>query len=99
MKIDLSAKLTDPKGNVIKDGENEATLGSTLYISCISAAEGDNHQSGQDRYKLGKLTYELAAHDEEIELSVEQIATLKERVGKVMSPAVVYSVWTMLESK
>jgi phosphotransferase system IIA component len=56
--------------------------------------EEDVRLSGKDRYERGKLIEKIDANEE---LTIEDLNNIKERIGKVCTPVVVYSAWNLLE--
>jgi len=57
-------------------------------------SQADQDMSGEDRFKLGRIASKIA---DTKELSVDELASVKERVGKFYMPTVVYKVWSILD--
>ncbi len=95
MKIDLKAPILDLAGNVV--GAPPLRLGDVVGVACLSPVEGDDKLSGQKKYDLFALAQKCAG--DSVDLSAEEIATLKERVGRVYAPLVVGRVFDLVDPK
>ena len=95
MKIQFNQNLKDPYAREIKLNENDKeqsiTLGRIAYDALLANLENDNDNK-YELYKLAKLTIE-----DEVDLSVEQIAKIKERIEKVWSTLIVGAAFDVIE--
>lgn len=98
MKIHISQPLKSYTGEVIRtgDGESEvATLKSTLEIALVNA-KGDD---GDRKYELYKLLQRIHAAEDTVEISAEEISTLKKLVGPMFGTVVIGAVFDALEGR
>lgn len=101
MKLDLTASLADFDGNPILDSDasdaKAATLGGLLLRSLLVPMRGDELMAGQEKVELAMLAQRLHGADE-IELTAEETALLKERTGKTyLLPLVVMRIWQAID--
>ncbi len=96
MKIDLNATLTDLFGNVLKDGEAPVTLRNIIQNALIGQLRGDENLTGAEKFSL----YNLAAKTTEAasDFSIEDLATIKDRVGRAYSQVVIGPAFKLLEA-
>lgn len=95
----LNEIIVDAKGVELKDGTTPMRYVDALYAACTVFGQDDHQIAGKERFELGKLAWKLAQADDEIELEVGDVEKIKQRVGKLYAPVVVFAVWQMLESK
>lgn len=102
MKIDMSQQLRglDGKPVSIKDGgENVPMKLSNVCVNALlTPLEEDKKQSGEDKFKNYQLSQKIYEKGE-VELEAQDIAKVKERVGKCFGPLVSGQAWDMLEGK
>lgn len=110
MKIDVGRVITNFEGITIKDNFNidktkeakDLTLGGAcinalLYIQDEKVISGDEKLT---RYELAlKIKIALGTDKKEIELKIEEVAKIKELVGKFYNTIVVGQTYKMLENK
>lgn len=95
MKVDLNQVLANFDGVVLRDGEKLATLGR-ICGNAMMAAPPDDRSSGELKHKRFKIA-EKCFKGGEVELEAEDIALIKEWVGKAFNPMVVGQTYEMLE--
>lgn len=88
MKINLNVPMLDMRGNPVIDA-NRSPL--TLQNVCSDALGNyaDQGMTGTHKLQNFALGMKIAAAESEIELTVEELATIKDVVGKSYSPLVV----------
>lgn len=97
MKINWDAKITNFEGEPIKDGEKDVTLATISCSVFISALKGDDQLSGEEKEKLFKIG--LAASEGGVsEITADQAATLKKRIGVAYAPLIVGRAYEIIES-
>lgn len=97
MKINFSRVLTDLNGVTINDGAQDVTL-KTVALQALLAAYADETQlSGQEKFARYKIADRI--NDGGEEFSVEEVALLKQLVGKAYLPLVVGRAWELLEKQ
>ncbi len=111
MKVDVTIKLFNLKGEPLETQvrvkqEDEtykveavhATLGSICSDALLSVLPGDEKVSGKikyDNWQLAKLL--LNSGKAEVNVTAEQIVTIKDRIAKSFGTVVVGPVYALLE--
>jgi hypothetical protein len=108
MKLPYSTTLTDMAGaQIVKTAEvrsEDGTIKSPavlltvkdVLLSVFSAnLTNDEKLSEPERYATGKMGFDIG---KEREFSIEDVARIKERVGKAAMPMFVYQIFDLLES-
>lgn len=99
MKIKIDQSLKSLEGKEIKDGKNAITLKNIMVEACVTAIKGDEAQSGEEKLKLYQLATKIQEAKKEIDLTIEEIALIKDRIGKGYNVLTVGQAWQMLEGK
>lgn len=102
MKMDFSKVLTGMEGNELKLERDEKTVPLTLGTACIMALRlnaPDDKFDGQEKLTRYMLGTRIAQAKEPLDLTIEEIAKLKELAGKYLSVEVSGAVWLALEGK
>jgi hypothetical protein len=98
--FDFTQTLTGFDGKPIINGDAKNGSSLTLGEACINALEAtlqsDAQTTGADKFKLDQLARKIY-RSTDVVLSIEEIALLKERIGKVYSPVVVGAAWRVLD--
>ena len=102
MKIDLNVKINNLRGIAIKLEIDGILVDCTLLDVCVEALlclfESERNEAGKSKYKRWKLAENLMKSVSGIvELTVEELAQIKERVGKRYGPAIIGPAYAMLE--
>ena len=98
MKIDVTQPLVGYNGEPIQNGANTAL---TLRAACCEALTGaypDEKLSGEEKVRRFELARLLHAEDEP-DVCVEDIALVKQLIGKGYGPMVVGPAWSLLDPK
>lgn len=101
MKIDFSQELKTLKGLTMKQKEGDQEVNVKLSHVAVEALMADlpeEKESGQQKAKRYKLCQKLV-DAKEIDLEVEELALVKERIGKVCFTSIVGPAWEMLDKK
>ena len=110
MKLDIGRVITNFEGKAIKDSfgisEDKIQKDLTLGGACINSLlyiQDEKPISGQeklDRYELAlKIKVALGTDKKEADLKIEEIAKIKELVGKFYNTLVVGQVFKLIEEK
>ncbi len=110
MKIDFSAPILNLDGHMVDAAGapvDEAASAMRLsdvainaLLGTLSDASGRAEQlGGIDKVKHATLAQEIHAATGAIEIEAEQVALLKERIGRAYIPIVVLQAWKLLEGK
>lgn len=98
MRIDITQELCGLDGALLKDGDDTLTLRSIGINALVASLDDDQRLSGEDKFELWMLAKRLCEVDTP-ELKVEEVAKIKERIGKAYSQVVVGPAFTLLEDQ
>jgi hypothetical protein len=99
--IDFTQPLLALDGKTaLSDGSGKDAHAITLGDVCVNALETptqqDQQMTGEQKFKLDELARRIYGQ-KDISLTVEDISTIKERVGKAYGPLIVGQVWRLLD--
>lgn len=97
MKIQWNTVLKDLEGKELKaDGDKELTLARVAINALSQLTQADQAMTGEEKFKLGLLAHKI--HSEpEAEFEAEEIAKVKERIGKLYAPFAVFQAYNLLK--
>ncbi|KKN29313.1 hypothetical protein LCGC14_0845230 [marine sediment metagenome] len=95
MKIDISKLLKGLDGKPLVNQEEELTLGNVMGTALLMVYT-DEQIGGDVKYKRHQIAQRLYGQ-KTIELSIEEIALIKDLIGKAYGPTVVGPAFDMLE--
>jgi len=103
MKLLVSQVLKQRDGTPMKDGDGkgeivDANLRTAIINALEASLEIDKNEQPIKKYERSKLADRIYENDE-VELSIEEVALIKDRVGKVFGSYVVKVIWDLLEEK
>jgi hypothetical protein len=93
MKRDLRLELTTPYG---KSFEPVLTLESACFQALSGMIEEDKHSSAEQKLKLYRLSHKVAKGGV-VDFTTEELALVKERIGKVYGALVVGASYELLD--
>lgn len=94
MKVNVTQPITDLDGKPLSE---DATLRRTCLQVLMNALDGDEKMPGDEKAKLFALG--LKIHDEdEPDLTVDEWAKIKNRIGRGYGPAIVGRAYAMIEA-
>lgn len=96
MIIDTTKKITDLKDQDIIIEGVPLTLDTVLVNSLLSTLDEDKNLPGTEKFKLFQLAMKISDASE-VDLSAEEISTIKDRVAKSYTTLVVGKVWNMID--
>jgi hypothetical protein len=96
MKIDFSAVIKDLDGDPVKDGEKDATLGRVACTALLASYADEQNLAAEDKVRRFRLA-EIAAKGGEREVKVEDVALIKQLIGKAFAPLVVARAYDIIE--
>ncbi len=96
MKINFLTPILDLKGKPIPNGETALTLGDVVITAMFATTPDDQSAPAHKKVKQFKLAL-LAEAGGEAEISSEDAAFLKERIGKVYNALVVGRAFELIE--
>jgi hypothetical protein len=100
MKRNLDAHLVNHKGEPLKEGAGENAKTIPLHVICLSALMTDiegERLSGPDKFAMYQLAGKVC-NGGVVDLTTEELAKIKERVGKIYGIAVVGPAYKLLET-
>jgi hypothetical protein len=100
MQLNFSTVLSGFDGAPIKNGAEEVTLGSAAVIALTAPRDDDARLAGVEKFKRGELAraaWESWKNGTVVELTVEQVATIKEAIGLGWSTLVVWAAFRVIE--
>jgi hypothetical protein len=86
MKIDVTDTIKNYDGKIVKEDNNPLTL-RTVFVASLNATEKGEVRTAEDKAKAFQISSKLYDNNE-VKLTVDDMAFLKERVGKFFSPLV-----------
>jgi hypothetical protein len=95
VKVNFSQVLIDLEGSPIVDNGKPVTLGA-ITAQALLAADPNTPESGDDKaraYDIATRVYRAG----EVEVSVEDVALMKKKIGQFMTAIVVGQTFRMLE--
>lgn len=78
------------------DKDKPLTLGDVAVTALESPTEDDKAKTGEEKFKLDQLARKVY-QNKSVTLTVEEIATIKERIGKIYGPLVVGATYPLLD--
>lgn len=98
MKVNLETKFVAVSGEVLQ-GENgkDATLGYAITEALLSVLKGDDQLSGAKKAELFNIWFDKIKDKKEAELTIEEIITIKERVGLAWPQLIVGQVYNIFK--
>lgn len=97
MKIDFSKTLKSYDGKDITGENGPATLKEISLNALTATLRGDENMSGMEKFKLYNLAIDIHKNPE-VDISVENVSSIKDRIGKAYSQVVVGAAWSILEA-
>lgn len=99
MKVQLGKELVDLEGKVINAADGNPAIVGKICIEALLATYADEAQlTGEEKIKRWELAVKIKGQDF-IELAAEEIALIKQLVGKAYNPMVVGQTWEVLEGR
>lgn len=95
MKIRTSTVLLGVDGEPLADAGKPVSLRAVIQNALLGTLRGDENLSGTEKLALWGLA--TRANEAEADFSVEEMATIKERIGRAYGPVVVGPVYEILD--
>ena len=93
MKINFNQLIKNIQGEEIKD----LTLKTVSVEALLATFSDEQSLSGEEKAKRYVLATRIYANPEELDLTVEEVAKIKQLIGKGYGPLIVGQAWDMLE--
>ena len=108
MKLNVNEVIKDMDGKAIEtpkrfaDGKvvevEKLTVKKILMEALLQTGDMDKNLSGMEKYERSELARKINSGGI-VELTVEETATIKRRVGEICTPLVVGYIWNRMEEK
>lgn len=103
MNINFNAPILNLDGNEITEGGEAVTLRSVainaLLATLADGAGRPEQLGGTEKVRLATLAQAIHSAEDELDLEVEDVALIKERIGRAYQPLAVMQAWKLLEGK
>lgn len=96
MLVNVNKVLTQYDGKSIMDGDKEATVREAIINAVLVPEQGDNGVAKMKKDELARKVYNAK---DEVELTLDEVVLVKERVGEAFAPIIVGQVWRLLEGQ
>lgn len=94
MKYRLNVPLKELDGNDVI-GSNKQVV--TVSQQCILALCVQEEIDGVEKMKRGELAEKIFKAKDDVEFTIEEVALVKQLVGKYLSTVAVMQIWRLLE--
>ena len=95
--VNLNKELQSVTGvKIVSEGE-PMTLKLAILNSLISVTRDDQDMDAKAKFQLGALANRVHVATDEIELTVDELKTIRDRSGKIYNQAILYPVWKTLD--
>jgi hypothetical protein len=98
MKLDFGKVLLGLDGKPIRFNDRDATLGLIAVEALCAVYPGEENLAGTDKYKRAVLA-EMAFKGNGEDVSAEDVALIKQLIGKAYAPLVVKKAYDIIEGK
>ena len=100
MKVDFAQPIRDLGGQPLSEGGNTLTLGTVCINSLLvtlMTGHGPEQLDGTAKVTHATLAQTIHTAEAAVDLKAEDIALLKDRVGRACIPIVVMRAWALLD--
>lgn len=99
MHIDMNVKILGMRNEPIKmpDTSEDWTLRHLVQQAMLTSVPGDERYEGPA--KAGFFQIAMKAQADEADFTIEEMTTIKDRIGKVFSPLFVGRAFALIEGK
>jgi len=96
----LNRDLLDLEGKNLSGVDGKpATICSVSIEALLATYKNEVSLSGEDKLKRWELAVKLRSVTDTVELTVEEVALIKNLVGKAYGPVIVGQTWKVLEGE
>lgn len=96
MKVNFTKAFVGLDGERLMEGGKEITLG-VITANVLLAENPDEKLEGKDKAMRGNLAMAAFAAKEPMDMPIEDVALIKEQIGKLATPLIVAQAWKMLD--
>ena len=94
MKYKLNNPLKELNGSDVVDPNKQVI---TVAHQCVLALCVQEEIDGMEKMRRGELAEKIFRAKDEVELTIEEVALVKQLVGKYLSTLAVMQIWRLLE--
>lgn len=94
MKFNMLQRIVGLDGKEVQDAP---MLRDVCIKALVEMGPNDQHLTGVEKFNMGMLAQKIYSNDD-LDLAVEDVSTLKERIGLMWTPLVVAWAWNVLEA-
>lgn len=98
MKIDLTQTFTDQEGKTIQDKKGDLTSGKAITEVLLNQLQGDDKITGEEKAQYWTIWFDKIKDQKEAKLTVEEAATIKERIGRGWPQLIVGPMFKLLDN-
>jgi len=99
MVLDVTKVLVSIAGEPLKESVNgvavDVTLRMVVVNALLSPVEKDTGMKKMEKEELARMVYQ----NDSVELDVDQLKLIKDRIGEMYAPIIVGQCWRLLEGK
>ena len=99
MRLNVMQTLKDYKGEPILNSKDElTTLREVIYVACNTFATDEKGMTAEEKSKLFQITTKVYEKNE-VSFTVDQLAKIKDRVGKICPPLIYGRICEILDKE
>lgn len=95
MNINFTQLVTNVDGLPL---ENAPSLKDISIQALVNPFAGDEAMQPEKKFNLGLLAHKIATGGDTVSISVEEVAILKDRIGRGFPPLTVFFAWNAFEA-
>ena len=99
MVLDVTKVLVNIAGESLKESVNDVAvdviLRTVVVNALLSPVEKDTGMKKMEREELARKIYQ----NDSVDLTIEQVKLIKDRIGEMYAPIVVGQCWRLLEGR
>lgn len=100
MKIDFNSELTSLDGSALIDGGSPITLKKVAIEALLGVMDDGGRPErmlAEQKVRYALLAQSIFSANEPLDLQVEDIAVIKDRIGRAYAPLIVMRAWALLD--
>lgn len=95
MKVDMTAPILDLQGAPIVAKEGAINLRLIVQQALMETLKSDQSATGADKVRLFDMA--MRSNADAVDFTVEEMATIKARIGELMTPLIVGRAYALLD--
>lgn len=98
MRKDFTLQLVDLDGNPLKNGDKPSDLCFVALTALMATFDDERTLTGKEKADRYQLAMKINKRPKEVDITVEQLALVKQLIGKAFGPLVVGQAYELLEN-